>query len=251
MSNLNLNDDEIKRLNDEGFSSKQIAVIMQCSKTTILNHLRKIKTQEEQIILNNELYKNDSHKRKGIPLEEIIKLYNLGYTDKEIATTLGCSRSNITTRLNKAGIKNRKSKKDNIKLCNKISNSLRGTSLGVKNANYKGKSDVYNLSYYYKNRARGIYRTLAKEIIRNNPKVCSICGIKTSVVEVHHIRPFKNILNEFLTNVFDGNPDTFSSQLQNYYPFMDINNLIIVCPTCHSKIHRKDNPELSHYLVEK
>ena len=102
MSNLNLNDDEIKRLNDEGFSSKQIAIIMQCSKTTILNHLRKIKAQEEQVILNNESHKNNSHKRKGIPLEEIIKLYNLGYTDKEIATTLGCSRSNITIRLNKA-----------------------------------------------------------------------------------------------------------------------------------------------------
>ena len=41
MPNLHLDDNEIKRLHDAGFSAAQIGIIMKCSKTTILNHLRK------------------------------------------------------------------------------------------------------------------------------------------------------------------------------------------------------------------
>ena len=49
-------------------------------------------------------------KKKNIPLEDIIELHNQGLYDKEIAEILGCTRENIVKRLNKAGIKNRKSK---------------------------------------------------------------------------------------------------------------------------------------------
>ena len=42
MPNLNLNDNEIKRLHDAGLSAANIAIVMKCSKTTILNHLRKM-----------------------------------------------------------------------------------------------------------------------------------------------------------------------------------------------------------------
>ena len=248
MSNLNLDDNEIKRLHDSGLSAQQIAIVMKCSKTTILNHLRKMNNQLDKIHLDEK--NGDSHKRKQIALEDIIFLHNQGYTDQQIASALGCGRSNITMRLNKAGIKDRKSKKNNTDLRNKISDSLRGTGLGSENANFKGPSETEDLTQYYKNRARGIFKTLAKEQIRNKGTICSICGKNTPTVEVHHIRPFQKILDEFLIDAYDEDIETFSQQLQNYQPFMDTENLIIVCPTCHSEIHRKDNPELSCYLKE-
>ena len=107
-----------------------------------------------------------------------------------------------------------------------------------------------DLTQLYKNRARGLFKTLAKEKIRNEGTICDICGANTSAIEVHHIRPFQSILDEFLIDAYSGNIDTFSEELLQYEPFMDKTNLIKVCPTCHKEIHLKDNPELSQYLLE-
>ena len=49
MPNLNLDDKEIKRLHDNGLSAQQIAIVMNCSKTTILNHLRKMRKDFDKI----------------------------------------------------------------------------------------------------------------------------------------------------------------------------------------------------------
>lgn len=249
MPNLNLDDNEIKRLHDSGLSAANIAIVMKCSKTTILNHLRKMNNQLDKIHTDKN---NGSPKsvKKGIPLQDIIDLYEQGFSDKEIGEKLGCTRSNVTIRLNKAGYKDRKSKIDNIELRNQISDSLRGTGLGSSNPNYKGDYDTEDLTQLYKNRARGLFKTLAKEKIRNEGTICDICGVNTSAIEVHHIRPFQSILDEFLIDAYSGNIDTFSEELQQYHPFMDKTNLIKVCPTCHKEIHLKDNPELSQYLLE-
>lgn len=248
MPNLNLDDNEIKRLHDNNFSAQQIAIIMKCSKTTILNHLRKINNNLDKI--HSDAKSSGGHVKKKIALEDIIGLHNQGYTDKEISEQLGCSRSNITIRLNKAGYPNRKGKIDNIDLRNEISNSLRGTSLGSENPNWIGPSDTEDLTHYYKNRARGIFKTLSKEKLRNSNHQCLICGANTPALEVHHIRPFQLILDEFLIDAYSGNIENFSKELLEYPPFMDTDNLIVVCPTCHKEIHLKDNPDLSQYLIE-
>lgn len=46
----------------------------------------------------------------GIDKEKVIELHNLGMSDQEIANKFGCTRTNITHCLNKAGYNNRKSK---------------------------------------------------------------------------------------------------------------------------------------------
>ena len=244
---LNLDDNEIKRLHDNGLSAQQIAIVMKCSKTTILNHLRKMNDSLEKI--HTDAKNGQTHAKKSIPLQDIIDLHEAGFTDKEISERLGCSRSNITIRLNKAGYSNRKAKIDNIELRNKISDSLRGTNLGSENHRYQGCDDAEDLTHYYKVRARGIAKTLKNEVLRNRDNVCIICG-ETEFVEVHHKKPFQILLDEFLIDAYSGNLNDFSKELQAYEPFMDRNNLIIVCPTCHKKIHLKANPELSQYLLE-
>lgn len=222
---------------------------MKCSKTTILNHLKKIKFSNDN---DNNTIKNKkiNHAKKNILLQDIINLHLQGFTDKEISEKLGCTRNNITTRLNKAGYKNRKEKINNIELRNRISNSLRGNQLGLKNPNYKEFDENKNLTYYYKNRARGLYRTFAKEAIRNSDYKCKICGSKTNALEVHHIKPFQKILNDFLTNAYSGNRESFSEELLKYPDFINKKNLIVLCPTCHREIHLKDNSELSQYLQQ-
>lgn len=95
----------------------------------------------------------------------MLRLHNSGLTDSEIAVELGCTRSNVTIYLNRMGCTNRKSKKDNVELRNKISRSLIGRYTGSNNPNYKGYTDEKTL-------ARGIYKTISKEMIRNNNYIC-------------------------------------------------------------------------------
>lgn len=70
MSNLHLDDNEIKRLHDAGLSAAHIGIVMNCSKTTILNHLRKMQNKVDKIHKDN--FSNGKHKKKNIPLQDII-----------------------------------------------------------------------------------------------------------------------------------------------------------------------------------
>jgi hypothetical protein len=182
-------------------------------------------------------------KKKNIPLEEIIKLHNQGLYDREIAEIFGCTRDNITYRLNKAGIKNRKSKVDDINLRNRISASLKGRYVGKDNPNYKGYTNERTL-------ARGLFKTISKEMLRDCNFTCQICGQHGGNLHTHHIKPFHVIFDNFIRNVYSNNIENFYHEILNYDDFTNKDNLIVVCESCHKKIHYTDNPELSPYRWE-
>ena len=182
-------------------------------------------------------------KKKNIPLEDIIELHNQGLYDKEIAQILGCTRENIVKRLNKAGFKNRKSKIDDIDLRNRISNSLKGRFIGKNNPNYKGYNNEKTL-------ARGLFKTISKEMLRDSNFTCQICGQHGGDLHTHHIKPFHIIFDEFIQNAYSNNIENFYHEILSYDDFTNKNNLIVVCKNCHYKIHYTDNPELSPYRWE-
>lgn len=179
-------------------------------------------------------------KRKNIPLEDIIELHNQGLYDREIAQILGCTRENIVKRLNKIGIKNRKSKIDDIALRNRISESLKGRFVGEKNPNYKGRSEEKTL-------ARGLFKTISKEMIRNCDFTCQICGRRGGDLHTHHIKPFHVIFDNFINSVYSGDIKNFYHELLAYDDFTNKLNLVVVCTNCHKEIHYTDNPKLSPY----
>lgn len=238
--NLNLDDNEILRLREEGLTYQKIANIMGCSKKTIIDHMKKMNKPEEK-----REYTKGFNKKKNIPLEAIIALHKEGKSDGEIANELGCSRSNVTQRLNNAGYINRKAKKDKIEVRNKISNSLKGRMLGENNPNYKGYSEEIEL-------ARGLFKALSKEMIRNSGYYCHICRKKSQKYHVHHIKPFSIIVRDFINTNYSGNIETFTEELINNCPeFWNKDNLVVCCPDCHKKIHYTDNPDLSPYRWER
>ena len=96
-------------------------------------------------------------------------MHDQGLYDREIVEIFGCSRHNITQRLNKIGIIDRKTKINDIDLRNRISNSLKGKYVGKDNPNYKGYQDEKRV-------ARGLFKTISKEMIRNCDFTCQICG---------------------------------------------------------------------------
>ena len=173
----------------------------------------------------------------------ILNLHNLGFTDKEIAEQLGCERSNITYHLNKMGFNNRKSKKDNIELRNRISQSLIGRFVGDKNPNYKGYTDEKTI-------ARGIFKTISKRKIRENDYTCQHCGQRGGDLETHHIKPFCIIFLEFIRDVYSGNIENIYNELMNYKDFIDEDNMVVLCHDCHYRVHYSDDHELSPYRWE-
>lgn len=175
--------------------------------------------------------------------EKVLRLYNDGLTDLEIANKLGCTRSNITTYLNKLGYTNRKSKKDNVELRNKISKSLIGRYIGSDNPNYKGYTDEKTI-------ARGIFKTISKEMIRNNDYTCKHCGKRGGDLETHHIKPFNVIFKEFIESKYSGNIENFYNEITSYNDFMDKANMVVLCHDCHWDVHYSDNHELSPYRWE-
>ena len=223
-------------------TSKEIGEQLNVSKTTVLNHLKKYNADKTPIPQPEKIKKKNT--KKNIPLNEIIELHNLGMKDREIAEYFGCDRSNITIRLNKAGIINRKSKIDDIALRNRISESLKGKFIGNKNPNYKGYIDEKTI-------ARGLFKTLSKKVIRERKYTCQICGQHGGNLETHHIKPFNIILKEFLENAYSGNIENFVTELSQWPEFWDENNLLLTCKKCHHNIHYTDNPDLSPYRWER
>jgi len=183
-------------------------------------------------------------KKKNIPLEDIVDLHNQGLYDVEIAQILGCKRENIVKRLNKIGIKNRKSKIDDIALRNRISNSLKGRYVGNDNPNYKGYTTEKQI-------ARGLFKTISKEMIRNSDYRCQICGQHGGDLCTHHIKPFHVIFEEFIKVAYSGDIKNFVHEIINYEDFINKENLIVICNQCHKDIHYTDNPDLSPYRWER
>lgn len=183
-------------------------------------------------------------KKKNIPLQDIIDLHNQGLYDKEIAQILGCTRENIVKRLNKAGFKNRHSKIDDIALRNRISNSLKGRFVGKDNPNYKGYTNEKTL-------ARGLFKTISKEMLRDCNFTCQICGQHGGNLHTHHIKPFHVIFDEFIKNAYSGNIENLYHEILTYDDFTNKQNLIVVCEKCHKQIHYTDNPDLSPYRWER
>lgn len=182
-------------------------------------------------------------RKKNIPIEKIIELHNQGLYDQDIADILGCERSNITIRLKKAGITNRRSKIDDVDLRNRISEKLIGRYCGKNNPNYKGYTDEKAI-------ARGIFKTFSKRMIRNSNYTCQCCGRRGGDLATHHVKPFSVIFDEFINQVYDGNIETIYDQLMNYPDFINEDNMVVLCDKCHHNVHYSDNPELSPYRWE-
>lgn len=175
--------------------------------------------------------------------QEMISLHNQGLSDIEISKILGCTRSNVTTYLNRNGYTNRKSKIENTTLRKRISESLIGRFTGENNPNYKGNTDI-------KIKARGIFKTFSKRKMMECDYTCALCHKRGGDIETHHIKPFYIILQEFIDTYYNGDSNTLYDQLMSYPDFIDEDNLVVLCRECHKWIHSSDNHEPSPYKWE-
>lgn len=222
-----IDDAKILELYNQGFLHREMAQQLGYGVSTVTRHLL-----------------NMGHRTiMPVDKDEVVQLHLYGVSDADIAKIVGCTRSNVTIILNRAGYTDCHSKIDNIELRNRISNSLIGRYTGTDNPNYKGYTDEKTV-------ARGIFKTISKRKIRGCNYTCKACGKRGGDMETHHIKPFSLIFKEFLSNRYDGNIQTIYEQLMDYPDFVDEDNMVVLCHDCHHDVHYSDYHELSPYRWE-
>lgn len=221
-----IDNDKILELYKTGMLHKEIAKELKYGVSTVTRHLLDM-----------------GYGMKIVDKNKMLQLHNKGLSDLEISKILRCTRSNVTIYLNRMGFINRKSKKDNLELRNKISKSLIGRYVGKNNPNYKGYIDEKTI-------VRGIFKTISKRKIRECNYICQCCGKRGGDLETHHIKPFNIVFQEFINNEYSGDIQNLYKEITNYKDFMDETNMVVLCHDCHWKVHYSDNHELSPYRWE-
>ncbi len=115
---------------------------------------------------------------------------------------------------------------------------------GEKHHNWKGgitplRVAIHDLSEY---------RDWIKNVFRRDDYTCQDCGIRSGngkavILEAHHIKEFKNLLQEFLSQHSQLDPVKDKQKLLelavSYLPFWDITNGKTLCWDCHGKTYKK------------
>jgi transposase len=219
-------DKEIIFLYQNGESPENIGQWLNISRCCVMSHLKhnhiKLRTMSESQF---------NYRNKHIPPElmDYERMYDMYVTQrmskKDIGVALNVGADVINRVLKEFGI--------HIRDC---SESKIGLYTGGNHPNWKGgRTDLYMRlrEYFYVNQA--------KSVVKRDGRKCQLCG-STHKLQVHHIRPFKDIFNEILSEHpnLDVREDCneLYEIIRNDDRMNDLNNLITYCKECHLfKVH--------------
>lgn len=220
-------DELICSLYKEGKSSVEISAIVGLTPSTTINHLQQCNIKIRSLTESHFLAQG---KQFPMELTSYDFVYNLYITKhkskKEIAQIFNIDSGTVDKILRDFNIPVRSNSESKVGLmCGKLHPNWRGgiTSLGAR-----------------LREAFGVQ--LVPLVLKRDSYECQLCGSK-KCLHVHHIKPFKEILNKILLEHPNLNPIDNLEELYKIavkdYRFLDINNLITYCKNCHFyKIHK-------------
>ncbi len=216
----------IVEMYNNGVPPREIAEKIGLSRAAIRLHLKHCGVDTRNI--SKGLF-NANGKEFPKELEDFDTLYDMYVTQrlskKEIGNLLSVAPHVVDRCLKKFGIHVRGD-----------SEAKSGLFVGDKHPNWKGgRSGLYM-------RLREQFRLYqVKEIVKRDGGRCQLCGSKKRL-HVHHIRPFKDIFDEILSehqemDVMENEQELFDIMIADKR-FNDPDNLITYCKECHLfKVH--------------
>ena len=220
------NDELIVKLYNQGKSTTEIGKIIGISHSTVRNHLTKIGVKkrgfrESQFVFNGKQIPKDFYNYE--------KMYDL-YIDqrlskKELGLLYNVDPGTIDRTLKDLHIPIRSNSEAKI-----------GQMIGEKHPNWQGGITSLHM------RLREAFNVQLTPIILKRDKYkCQLCGSKKKL-HVHHIKPFKDILQRIIKEHPEYDPIKNVNELYeiavNDSEFLDQTNLITYCKECHLfKVH--------------
>lgn len=223
-------DEEIIALYKSGQSSTQIAKFLGWSHHTVLNHLKYNNINRRTLSDSQYTYNGKEKPKDFLNYDKMYDLYiNQQLSKKEIALIYNTDGGTIDRILKSFNIP--------IRGC---SEAQKGKRVGSMHHNWKGgRTTVYARlrEYFYINQVPTILK-------RDNYK-CQLCG-KSHPLQVHHIKPFKDIFDRILKehpelDVIKDSEEIYKIATKDT-ELNDLDNLITYCQPCHLyKIHKYKN----------
>lgn len=227
-------DEEIIKMYNDGMTPNQIAKEVGISRSSVKNHLKHCGVELRDISKGLFAYNKKEFPKELENYETLYDMYVVQrLSKKNIAETLNVATHVIDRCLKNLNVHVRGNSEARI-----------GLFGGPNHPNWKGgRSGLYV-------RLREYFRiTQIGDVVKRDGKKCQMCG-STHKLHVHHIRPFKDIFEEILSEHKDldvvENQEELYEIMRNDKRFNDLDNLITYCKECHLfKVHgykKKEQP---------
>lgn len=237
---LQANQEEIIKLYVDGMSLNKIAKLFSCSrqcvsKVLVSNNINLRSLQEAQFLSNGKEIPKEMFDKSWL----INQHHVIGHSVKDIANILDVDPGTLRRQMNRLGIKT-----------NTNAESKVGLMSGENHPNWQGGRTKLSslLREWWRN-------NIAETAINRDNYTCCLCGKSHTVLNVHHIIRFKNIVDCIIEEHPNLTVNNNKLELYNIIikdeRFTSVDNLITLCKDCHHKIHSKCNTISNQVLLSK
>lgn len=218
-------------------SANTISKLFQTDHNTIIRQLRKRGVCTRGVI-EAQYAANGTEMNESLNNADLLKRlhWDEGMSCKAIGEIYGVEAATVRRQMHRLGIKTKTNSESKI-----------GLMAGDKHPNWKGGKTPLNLllrEYFNVNQAPAV--------AKRDGYTCQLCGAVHTILHVHHIRSFSNIVKEICAehselNPADANDTSVLYDIITHDPrFLDETNLITFCKECHLfKIHNYNRKTIS------
>lgn len=209
---------------DEKMSANQIAKLYNTTHRTVLNLLKR-----NGVHIRNLSEAQFNYQDKIIPDlffdgEQLRDLHwNNDVSCKELGETMGIAPGTVRRQMHRLGVNTKNGSEAKV-----------GLMTGPNHPNWQGgKTSLYVLAREY------CQVNLVPKVLARDNHTCQYCGTTNATLNVHHVVPFKKIIDSIIEEHPELNAENIEDKQKLYGAivsderFLDMGNLITLCKDCH------------------